>query len=252
VRIDCFTLFPPMFEGPLDYSIVKRARDSGAVDIAIHDIRTWTTDRHRTADDSPYGGGAGMVMMAPPIVQGVEEILGDDLSSARILITSASGRRFTQAMAHELALEPRVVIICGHYEGIDARVAEILGAEEISIGDYVLTGGELAAMIVIDSVTRLIPGVIQAESIEEESHSGDGLVEYPHYTRPLEYRDLTVPDILLSGHHARIAAWRREQAIRRTAIQRPDLLATAKLTSKESALAQSLLDHSPTGEPDPA
>ena len=176
-----------MFESPLDYSIVKRARDSGAVDIAIHDIRTWTNDRHRTADDSPYGGGAGMVMMAPPIVQGVEETLGGDLSSARILITSASGRRFTQAMAHELALESRVVIICGHYEGIDARVAEILGAEEISIGDYVLTGGELAAMIVIDSVARLIPGVIQAASIEEESHSGDGLVEYPHYTRPLEY-----------------------------------------------------------------
>ena len=252
MRIDCFTLFPPMFEGPLDYSIVKRARDNGAVDIAIHDIRTWTTDRHRTADDSPYGGGAGMVMMAPPIVQGVEETLGDERSTARILITSASGRRFTQTMAHELADESRIVIICGHYEGIDARVAEILGAEEISVGDYVLTGGELAAMIVIDAVTRLIPGVIQAASIEEESHSGDGLVEYPHYTRPLEFRDLEVPDVLLSGHHAKIAAWRRDQAIRQTALRRPDLLAAAKLTAKEIGLAQSLIVQSPTGDPDSA
>jgi tRNA (guanine37-N1)-methyltransferase len=241
-----------MFEGPLDYSIVKRARDNGAVDIAIHDIRTWTTDRHRTADDSPYGGGAGMVMMAPPIVQGVEETLGDERSTARILITSASGRRFTQTMAHELADESRIVIICGHYEGIDARVAEILGAEEISVGDYVLTGGELAAMIVIDAVTRLIPGVIQAASIEEESHSGDGLVEYPHYTRPLEFRDLEVPDVLLSGHHAKIAAWRRDQAIRQTALRRPDLLAAAKLTAKEIGLAQSLIVQSPTGDPDSA
>ena len=241
-----------MFDGPLDYSIVKRARDSGAIDIAIHDIRTWTTDRHRTADDAPYGGGAGMVMMAPPIVQGVEETVGDDIGFTRILITSASGRRFTQAMALDLAEESRIIIICGHYEGIDARVAEILGAEEISVGDYVLTGGELAAMIVIDAVTRLIPGVIQAASIEEESHSGDGLVEYPHYTRPLEYRGLTVPDVLLSGHHAKIAAWRREQAIRQTALRRPDLLAMANLTTKEGELAQSLIDQAPTGEPDPA
>jgi len=155
-------------------------------------------------------------------------------------------------MAHKLADESRIVMICGHYEGIDARVAEILRAEEISVGDYVLTGGELAAMIVIDAVTRLIPGVIQAASIEEESHSGDGLVEYPHYTRPLEFCDLTVPDVLLSGHHAKIAAWRRDQAIRRTALRRPDLLATAKLTAKEEDLAQSLVDQIPTGEPDPA
>ena len=237
-----------MFEGPLDHSIIKRARDAGAVEIAVHDIRAWTTDGHKTADDTPYGGGAGMVMMAPPIVTGVESVLGDDRSRARMLITAASGRRFTQAMAHELANEERLVIICGHYEGIDARVGEILGAEEISIGDYVLTGGELAAMVVIDAITRLIPGVIQAASIEEESHSGDGLVEYPHYTRPFSFRDHDVPAILLSGHHANIAAWRREQAIRQTLKKRPDLLDHGELTEKELALVASLRVQSPEDE----
>jgi len=237
-----------MFEGPLDHSIVKRARDAGAIEIAVHDIRAWTNDRHKTADDTPYGGGAGMVMMAPPIVEGVESILGDDRPKARILITAASGRRFTQSMAHELADQKRLVIICGHYEGIDARVGAILGAEEISIGDYVLTGGELAAMVVIDAVTRLIPGVIQAASIEEESHSGDGLVEYPHYTRPFSFREHDVPDILLSGHHAKIAAWRREQAIRHTLEKRPDLLDRAELTAKELTFVESLRSQSPEDE----
>jgi len=212
-----------MFTGPFDSSIIKRARTTDAVEIAIHDIRTWTYDRHRTADDAPYGGGAGMVMMAPPIVEGVEAVLGDDLNNTKILITSASGRPFNQAMAHELAELDRVAIICGHYEGIDARVTEILNADEVTVGDYVLTGGELAAMVIIDATTRLLPGVIQQASIEDESHS-DGLVEYPQYTRPFEYRGLTVPDILLSGHHANVAAWRREQAIERTRARRPDLL----------------------------
>ena len=212
-----------MFTGPFDSSIIKRAQTTGAVEIAIHDIRTWTYDRHRTADDAPYGGGAGMVMMAPPIVEGVEAVLGDDLNNTKILITSASGRPFNQAMAHELAELDRVAIICGHYEGIDARVTEILNADEVTVGDYVLTGGELAAMVIIDATTRLLPGVIQQASIEDESHS-DGLVEYPQYTRPFEYRGLTVPDILLSGHHANVAAWRREQAIERTRARRPDLL----------------------------
>lgn len=212
-----------MFTGPFDSSIIKRAQTTGAVDIAVHDLRTWTYDRHRTADDAPYGGGAGMVMMAPPIVEGVEAVLGEDLATTRILITSASGRPFNQAMAHELAELERVAIICGHYEGIDARVTEILDADEVTIGDYVLTGGELAAMVIIDATTRLLPGVIQQASIEDESHS-DGLVEYPHYTRPFEYRGLSVPDILLSGHHAKVDAWRREQALERTKARRPDLL----------------------------
>lgn len=225
MRFDCFTLFPAMFAGPFDTSIIKRAQDAGLLEIAIHDIRDWTYDRHRTADDAPYGGGAGMVMMAPPIVEGVESILGDDRSQTRIIVTAASGHRFTQRVAEELAQEERIVFICGHYEGIDARVTELLQAEEYSIGDYVLTGGELAAMVMIDAIGRLVPGVIRPDSIEEESHSDD-LVEYPHYTRPVEYRGLRVPPVLLSGHHAQIAAWRREQALLRTQERRPELISS--------------------------
>ena len=225
LRIDIFTLFPAMFVGPFDESIIKRARQRVLIEIAIHDIRDWTHDRHHTADDTPYGGGAGMVMMAPPIVEAVEAVLGEDLARSRIIIMSAAGRPFRQAAAHELAGAGRIALICGHYEGIDERAAIILGAEELSIGDYVLTGGELAAMVVADSVVRLIPGVIDAASTTEESHSGEeALVEYPHYTRPVEYRGHRVPDILLSGHHANIAAWRRSEAHRRTAERRPDLL----------------------------
>jgi tRNA (guanine37-N1)-methyltransferase len=208
LRFDLFTLFPGMFAGPFDESIVKRAREAGSVDIRVHDIRTWTHDRHRTADDAPYGGGAGMVMRAPPIVAGVEEVLGGEIGETRVLLTAASGRPFTQAMARSLAGAARVAIVCGHYEGVDQRVVEILGAEEVSIGDYVLTGGELPAMVVVDAVTRLLPGVIQASSIAEESHQS-GLVEYPHYTRPFEFRGRAVPEVLLSGHHAEIARWRR-------------------------------------------
>ncbi|MEZ4623901.1 MAG: tRNA (guanine(37)-N(1))-methyltransferase [Thermomicrobiales bacterium] len=223
MRIDCFTLFPEMFAGPFDSSIIKRAANAGLVDIAIHDIRTWTYDRHRTADDAPYGGGAGMVMMAPPIIEGVEAILGEDLSRARVVITSASGKPFTQQVAHEFAESERLVIICGHYEGIDYRVTELLGAEGIRhrrlCADRWRTGRHGHDR----RLARLIPGVIQAESIREESHSG-ALVEYPHYTRPVEYRGLEVPPVLLSGHHAKIAEWRTEQSLQRTRERRPDLL----------------------------
>ncbi len=225
LRVDVFTLFPEMFAGPFDESIIKRARAADQVEIAVHNIRDWTHDRHHTADDTPYGGGAGMVMMAPPIVDAVESVLGDDLPRTRIIIMSAAGRLFRQETAHDLAAAGRVALICGHYEGIDDRVASILNAEELSIGDYVLTGGELPAMVVTDAVVRLIPGVIDAASVAEESHSGDEpLVEYPHYTRPVEYRGHRVPDILISGHHANIAAWRHAEARRRTEERRPDLL----------------------------
>ncbi len=226
LRFDLFTLFPAMFAGPFDLSIVRRAQDRGLVEIRIHDIRDWTADRHRTADDTPYGGGPGMVMAAPPLVAAVEEVLGEDLPKAHVALMSAGGRLFRQETARALAGRRRIALLCGHYEGIDERAVDILGAEPISIGDYVLTGGELAAMVVVDAVTRLVPGVIDAASIAEESH-GEGLVEYPHYTRPAVFRGLAVPDILLSGHHANIAAWRRQQAIDRTARHRPDLLASA-------------------------
>ncbi|HYI24254.1 MAG TPA: tRNA (guanosine(37)-N1)-methyltransferase TrmD, partial [Thermomicrobiales bacterium] len=211
LRVDIFSLFPGMFAGPLSESIIKRAIAAGQVHIRVHDIRDWTTDKHHTADDTPYGGGAGMVMKAPPIVEAVESVLGDDLATSRILLLSAGGRSFRQSLAHDLALAGRIAMICGHYEGIDQRVVDILGAEEISIGDYVLTGGELPAMVITDAIVRLVPGVIAADSIAEESHGDPDqpLVEYPHYTRPLEYRGHVVPDVLLSGHHAKIAAWRR-------------------------------------------
>lgn len=213
VRFRIFTLFPGMFAGPFGESIIRRAVDTQRIRIDIHDIRTWTTDRHRTADDRPYGGGAGMVLKAPPIVEGVESVLAG--KPARVLVTSAGGRRFDQPFAAELANESDVVIICGHYEGIDARVVDILAGEEVSIGDYVLTGGELPAMVIVDAVTRLVPGVIDESSIVDESHQG-GTVEYPHYTRPASYRGRSVPAVLLSGHHAEIEAWRRAMSHERT------------------------------------
>lgn len=234
IRFDIFTLFPAMFAGPFDLSILRRARERGLVEIHVHDIRDWTTDRHRTADDTPYGGGAGMVMAAPPLVAAVEDVLGEERSSTHVALMSAGGRLFRQEIALEFAAQRRIALLCGHYEGVDERAAEILGAEPLSIGDYVLTGGELAAMVVVDAVARLVPGVIDAASIAEESH-GEGLLEYPHYTRPSIFRGLAVPEVLLSGHHANIAAWRRQQAIVRTAHYRPDLLESASLSAQEQA-----------------
>jgi tRNA (guanine37-N1)-methyltransferase len=241
LRFDLFSVFPAMFSGPLDQSIIKRARDNRIIEVQIHDIRDWTSDRHRTTDDTPYGGGAGMVMMAPPIIDAVEETLGESLASdsTRVIVLSAAGRLFNQSIASELAAAQRLVCICGHYEGIDERVTTLLHADELSIGDYVLTGGELAAMIIVDAVARLVPGVIAHASVDEESHR-ESLVEYPQYTRPAEVRGVAVPDVLLSGHHAQIARWRREQAIARTAQRRPELLASANLSDVEWRLAESM------------
>lgn len=236
LRFDVFTLFPGIFTGPLSESILRRAQDRGLVSVAVHDIRDWTTDKHRTADDTPYGGGAGMVMTAPPIVSAVEATLGEELGTARILAMSAGGAPFSQAFAQELAQERRLVLICGRYEGIDARAIEVLRAEEVSIGDYVLTGGELPAAVVIDAVARLAPGVIDAESLADESFR-EPLLEYPHYTRPRVYRGLAVPDVLLSGNHAAINRWRRDAAVRKTACFRPDLLAKVDLTDAEAQAA---------------
>ena len=237
LRFDVFTLFPGIFTGPLDESILRRAQDRGIVEIDIHDIRDWAVDRHRTVDDTTYGGGAGMVMMAPPIVSAVETTLGSDLAQTRVLVMSAGGQLFSQAMAEELATSGRIGIVCGRYEGIDHRAIEILDGEEISIGDYALTGGELAASVVIDAVTRLVPGVIDAASVAEESHR-ERLVEYPQFTRPPVFREHAVPPVLLSGHHADIGRWRREQSLRRTARLRPDLLDLESLAPLERQIVE--------------
>lgn len=244
MRFDVFTIFPGMFEGPLSESILKRAQQQGLISVHLHDIRDWTSDRHRSVDDYPYGGGPGMVMMAPPVVRAVEETLGESAATTPVLLMSPSGERFTQKHAAELALCPRVAMICGRYEGIDERVKQLLGAREFSIGDFVLTGGELPAAVIIDAVARLVPGVIEAESLAEESHTS-GLLEYPQYTRPVKFRELTVPEVLLSGHHAKVAEWRRWQALCRTRARRPDLLSRIELSEKDLRL----LEQCPSPEP---
>ncbi|HEY8369272.1 MAG TPA: tRNA (guanosine(37)-N1)-methyltransferase TrmD [Thermodesulfobacteriota bacterium] len=237
MRIDVLTLFPEMFRGPLDHSIVGLARERGLVDLRVHNLRDWATDRHRVTDDTPYGGGAGMVMKVEPVVAAIEALKGE--GPARTLLMSPAGVRFEQADARRLAREPRLVLICGRYEGIDARVRRFVD-EEISIGDYVLTGGELPAMVVIDAVVRLLPGALGAPaSAVEESFAG-GLLEYPQYTRPREFRGLSVPEVLLSGHHAEIARWRRREALRLTAERRPDLLARAELSDEDRAFLAAL------------
>ena len=219
--IDIFTLFPAMVRGPLDASILKRARESNALSVAVHDIRAVTTDRHHICDDTPYGGGVGMVMKVEPIFAAVEAVY----AGGPIILLAPQGRTFTQAIAQELSAHPRLTFICGHYEGIDDRIRTKLATDEISIGDYVLTGGELAALVIVDAVARLVPGVLgDATSAEEESHTAL-LLEYPQYTRPPEFRGWRVPDILLSGNHAAIARWQRKESLRRTKRQRPDLFA---------------------------
>jgi len=238
VHIDVLTLFPEMFGGIFDLGIMKRAIDRKLVSIGLHNIRDYTHDKHHTADDYPYGGGAGMVLKPEPIFEAVEAI--DKKEGTSIILLSPQGRLFTQEVAQELSQHSRLVLICGHYEGVDERVREYLASDEISIGDYVLSGGELAAMVVIDSVFRLVPGVLGSEASPlDDSHVG-GLLEYPQYTRPPQYRGWPVPEVLLSGNHAQINSWRREQAIRRTLEQRPELLARAELSSEEERLVERL------------
>ena len=230
-RIDVLTLFPKMFESPFAESIVARARAAGQIDLAVHDIREWATDRHHVVDDTPYGGGAGMVLKPEPLTRAIRATKGD---AGHVVLMSAQGSLFDQAAARRFAKLPHLVIVCGHYEGVDERVIEADIDEELSIGDFVLTGGELAAMVVIDAVTRLIPDVIEPASLTHESHV-DGLLEGPHYTRPVEHEGRRVPTVLLSGDHAAIARWRRAEAVRRTAERRPDLLDRAGLTPAERA-----------------
>jgi len=221
MKIDVLTLFPGMFPGPLDESIIKRACESGRLRLGIRDLRDFTHDRHRKVDDRPFGGGPGMLMKPEPMFEAVEALRGE---KTRVILTSPAGRPFRQEIAGELAAEEHLLLICGSYEGFDERVRECLADDELSIGDYVLTNGALPAMVIIDSVTRLLPGVLgDDESSVDESFS-DGLLEYPQYTRPAEFRGMNVPEVLLSGDHAAIERWRREQARLRTGQRRPDLL----------------------------
>jgi tRNA (guanine37-N1)-methyltransferase len=221
VKIDVLTLFPAMFAGPLDESIIKRAREAGLLELKIHQLRDYTHDRHKTVDDRPFGGGPGMLLKPEPVFEAVEKIAR---AETKVILMSPSGRPFSQAVARELGKEKDLLLVTGHYEGFDERIREQLADDELSIGDYVLTNGALPAMVVVDAVTRLLPGVLgDDESATEESFSG-GLLEYPQYTRPAEFRGLKVPEVLLSGNHAEIAKWRAEQAKLRTKERRPDLL----------------------------
>lgn len=234
MRIDILCLFPEMFTSPLSQSIVKRATERGIVNVVVHDIRDYTHDKHRTVDDYPYGGGPGMVLKPEPVFEAVETIKQrTGASEIPIILLTPQGRLFSQSVAQELALHSHIMLICGHYEGLDERVCEHLATDEVSIGDYVLSGGELAALVMVDAVVRLIPGALGSEySASSDSHS-NGLLEYPQYTRPQAYRDWSVPAILLSGNHSEISQWRRRQAILRTANRRPDLLKKGSLCDEE-------------------
>jgi tRNA (guanine37-N1)-methyltransferase len=235
MQFDILTLFPAMFQGPMTESILKRAQQAGLISIRTHDIREWATDKHRTCDDAPYGGGAGMVMKAPPLAAAIRAVLAGQGASLQeaggslpvpVILLTPDGEVFTQAIAQELATHRQLILVCGHYEGIDERLRQSLITREISIGDYVLTGGELAAMVVVDAVARLVPDVLDAESIVEESYS-DSLLEYPHYTRPALWEGQGIPAVLTSGHHGEVAKWRRQQRLQRTLARRPDMLERA-------------------------
>ncbi len=228
MHFDIFTLFPAMFQGPFSESILKRAQERQLLSIVLHDIRAATIDKHHVVDDYPYGGGAGMVMKPDPIFSAIEAVH----QGGPIILLTPQGRLFNQNIARELAQEPRITLLCGHYEGIDERVTQHLVTDEISIGDYVLTGGEIGAMIIVDAVSRLLPGVLTEGSTDDESHSNN-LLEYPQYTRPPEFRGWRVPDVLLSGNHAQIARWRRKESLRKTRARRSDLFAKVDVSGKE-------------------
>lgn len=267
MHIDIFTLFPAMFDGPFDDSIVARARVAGLVRIDLHQVRDYAAGKHQVTDDYPYGGGGGMVMKPEPIFHAVETVLGlpprqagqaseaglgtgsqpdgqpaagPELATPPIILLSPQGRPFNQRIAQELAQHDRLALICGRYEGVDERVRAYLCSDEISIGDYVLSGGELAAMVIVDAVVRLLPGALGFAAAPAQDSHATGLLEYPHYTRPPSFRGYHVPDILLSGHHARVAQWRREESLRRTLARRPDLLARAVLSKKDLAFLRML------------
>ena len=239
LRFDVFTLFPEVMQPYLQTSILLRAQQRGLLEVRLHNIRDWTADRHHVTDDEPYGGGGGMVMKPEPVFAAVEGVLGAPPACPVILLTP-QGRPFNQQIAQELALHSRLALLSGRYEGVDERVRQHLVADEISIGDYVLTGGELPALVLVDAVARLVPGVLgDPDGAWDDSHAA-GLLEYPHYTRPAEFRGWQVPEVLVSGDHGRIARWRREQSLLRTYQRRPDLLERAELSDAERKFLESL------------
>jgi tRNA (guanine37-N1)-methyltransferase len=268
MRFDIVTIFPSLFAGFFEHGVVKRAIQGGLLEVAVHDLREFTHDRHRTVDDRPFGGGEGMVLKAEPLAEAVEH-LGllpkphRTATGQSVILLSAQGKRYSQAMARELAGNDRVVLLCGRYEGVDERVSELIADQELSIGDYVLSGGELAAAVVLDTTMRLLPGVLgnQASSEYESfgladgllenrpgegvssTHGAGGLLDYPHYTRPAEFRGLSVPEVLSSGNHEQIRRWRREQALRKTLRNRPDLLQGAALSAEDRSYLRSLEVH---------
>ena len=245
MQFDVFTLLPDVFPPYLNSSILQRARQHGLIDVRVHNIRDFATDKHHVTDDEPYGGGGGMVMKVEPVFAAVEGILGIPARCPVIMLTP-QGRVFNQKLAFELVQHPHIALLCGRYEGIDERIREHLVTEEISIGDYVLTGGELPALILIDALSRLLPGVLgDPDGAMDDSHA-TGLLEYPHYTRPPEYRGWGVPEILISGDHAKIEKWRREQSLRRTLKRRPDLLENASLSDTDRKVLKKILEEEET------
>jgi tRNA (guanine37-N1)-methyltransferase len=241
MNFDIITIFPDFFREVFEYGIVRRARAAGLVEVRAHDLRRWTSDKHRQVDDRPFGGGDGMVLKPGPLFAAVEELTGVaaaagvDKKATRIVLLSPQGRQLTQALAEELAQTAQVVLICGRYEGVDERVAEALATDEISIGDYVLSGGEPAAVVLVDAVVRLLPGALGNETSASHDSFSEGLLDFPHYTRPPEFRGLRVPEVLISGHHAEIARWRRRRALLKTRRNRPDLFERLELDERESS-----------------
>ncbi len=241
MRFDVFTLFPEVMDDYLQAGVLGKAQESSRIEVHLHHLRDYTTDRHRTTDDEPYGGGGGMVMKPEPIFKAVESVLGDSQGEVPVILLTPQGRVFDQTIARELAGNKRIALVCGRYEGVDERIREHLTTDEISIGDYVLSGGALPAMVLIDSVSRLLPGVLgDSEATKKDSHTA-GLLEHPHYTRPPVFRDWEVPEVLRSGDHARIARWRKEQSLRRTSLRRPELLDQTRMTDEEREILEELM-----------
>jgi len=247
LRFDIVTIFPDFFGAVFDFGIVRRARAAGLVEIVAHDLRAWTHDRHRMVDDRPFGGGDGMVLKPEPIFEAVESLTGVEGDAARlreagkrVVLLSPQGRELTQALAAEFATAGQLVVICGRYEGVDERVSEALATDEVSIGDYVLSGGEPAAVVLVDAVTRLVPGALGSETSAVNESFSEGLLDFPNYTRPVEFRGRRVPEVLLGGHHAEVARWRRRAALRKTRRNRPDLFERAPLSEDERASVEGI------------